>query len=64
MPRNESQLSPDVGAACDRIIRMRDGKIREETRTTVIVEPGLARGVTREQEAAALTVAPEPVSVN
>ena len=26
----------DVAAACDRIIRMRDGKIREETRTPVI----------------------------
>ena len=24
---------PDVAAACDRIIRMRDGKIREEIRT-------------------------------
>ncbi|MGZ8770541.1 MAG: macrolide ABC transporter permease/ATP-binding protein MacB, partial [Aeromicrobium sp.] len=25
---------PDVAAACHRIIRMRDGKIREETRTS------------------------------
>jgi putative ABC transport system ATP-binding protein len=29
---------PDVAAACHRTIRMRDGKIREETRTPVSVE--------------------------
>ena len=56
---------PDVGAACDRIIRMRDGKIREETRPNVIVEPGLARGAAREPEAVATpAAAPEPVTVN
>jgi putative ABC transport system ATP-binding protein len=30
---------PDVAAACDRVIRMRDGKIREETRNRVEPAP-------------------------
>ena len=30
---------PDVAAVCDRIIRMRDGKIREETRPSEPVVP-------------------------
>jgi putative ABC transport system ATP-binding protein len=33
---------PDVAAACDRVVRMRDGKIREDTRTPVADVPAAA----------------------
>jgi putative ABC transport system ATP-binding protein len=32
---------PDVAAACDRVIRMRDGKIREETRNSAPAVPAV-----------------------
>jgi putative ABC transport system ATP-binding protein len=48
---------PDVAAACDRVIRMRDGKIRDETRNSF--EP--APGATVPTELAAPMLEPEAV---
>jgi putative ABC transport system ATP-binding protein len=48
---------PDVAAACDRVIRMRDGKIREETRNDFRPAPG----ATLPTELAAPILEPEAV---